>query len=164
MVHGWRHYGISEKNQVYKLWKESKADISEIQGLSKFVVAPKDTQLLAIKLINKSENNALSYVFIQTYTIENPINIPVNNDYQIVGLIPNDERMYVTSIVLFDKNNIPLEIGSAYFAYEKTTDTLKAITYSETFPAGWEWVKKEEYRFELVINHITESRHGVTVD
>jgi len=163
IVHGWRHYPDSGPGQIYKLWTESQPDISDIQGLSKFVVAPKDSELLAIKLTNKSENTKLNYVFIQTYTIDNPIHIPVNDDYQIVGLIPKDGRMYITSIILFDKNKVPMEIGSAYFMYNSSTKGLEAVTYSETFPAGWELVNNTEYRFELIINSITESSHGVAV-
>ncbi len=163
IVHGWRHYHDSQPEQIYKVWTTSQPDISDIQGLSKFVTAPKDTELLAIKLTNKSPNNNLDYVFIQTYTIDNPVNISANGDYDIIGLIPNDGRMYVTSIILFDKNKTPLEIGAAYFMYDTSAKELKAVTYSETFPAGWELVKKTGYRFELVINSITQSRNGVAM-
>lgn len=97
-------------------------------------MAPADSELLAVRLINKSGNNSLDYVFIQTYTIDNPVNIPVNSDFEIVGLVPNDGRMYVTSIILFDKNKVPMEIGAAYFMYDAQGKGLKAVTYSETFP------------------------------
>lgn len=161
VVHAWRHYGDSQAGQIYKMWTQSQSDISDIKGLSKFVVAPKDSELLAVRLINKSANSNLDYVFVQTYTIDNPVNVPVNGDFQIVGLIPNDGRMYVTSIVLFDKNKVPMEIGAAYFMYDDSGKGLKAVTYSETFPAGWELVKSTGYRFDLIINSITESSNGV---
>ncbi|MDQ0741073.1 hypothetical protein [Pseudomonas sp. W4I3] len=124
-------------------------------------MAPKNTQLLSIKLTNSSENTALDYVFVQTYTIDNPVNILVNDDFQIVGLIPNDGRMYVTSVILFDKNKVPMEIGAAYFMYDAPTDSLNFITYPETFPAGWKLVKRKDYRFELIIENIKESSNGV---
>lgn len=163
IVHGWRHYEDSQPGQIYKLWTQSQPDISDIHGLSKFVVAPKDSDLLAVRLINKSGNNNLDYVFIQTYTIENPVNVPVDGDFEIVGLIPNDGKMYVTSIILFDKNKVPMEIGAAYFKHDDSEKGLIAITYPETFPAGWQLVKTTDYRFDLVINSITESSTGVAV-
>ncbi|AKA38043.1 hypothetical protein AXW38_03870 [Yersinia ruckeri] len=160
-VHAWRHYFDSEPGQIYKTWTESQADISDIEGLSKFVVAPKDTHLLAIKLTNKSDNPSLAYVFIRTYTIDNPVNIPVNGDYEIVGLIPDDGKLYVTSVILFDTDGVPMGQGEAYFKYYHQSDDLQVITYPETFPSGWEFVKREGYRFELIINKIVTSKNGV---
>lgn len=160
-VHAWRHYHDSEPGQIYKTWTESQSDISDIEGLSKFVVAPKNTRLLAIKLTNKSESHNLTYVFVRTYTIDNPVNIPVDADYEIVGLIPDDGRMYVTSIILFDAYGVPMEQGEAYFKYDSPSDSLQVVTYSETFPSGWEFVKQEGYRFELVINKILVSKNGI---
>lgn len=160
-VHAWRHYHDSESGQIYKTWTESQSDISDIEGLSKFVVSPKDTHLLAVKLINNSESHDLAYVFIRTYTIDNPVNIYVNTDYEIVGLIPNDGRMYVTSVILFDTKGVPMEQGEAYFKYDLQSDSLQVVTYSETFPSGWEFVKQEGYRFELVINKILISKNGI---
>ncbi|HGA3141959.1 TPA: beta/gamma crystallin domain-containing protein [Enterobacter hormaechei] len=164
IVHGWRHYGDSQPGQIYKVWTQSQPDISDIQGLSKFVVAPADSELLAVRLINKSGNNSLDYVFIQTYTIDNPVNIPVNGDFEIVGLVPNDGRMYVTSIILFDKNKVPMEIGAAYFMYDAQGKGLKAVTYSETFPDGWKLERNNNYRFDLIINSITSGKNGVAVE
>lgn len=163
IVHGWRHYADSQPGQIYKTWTQSQPDISDIQGLSKFVVAPKDSDLLAVRLINKSGNSNLNYVFIRTYTIDNPVNIPVDGDFEIVGLIPNDGRMYVTSVIIFDKDNTPMEMGAAYFMYDESEKGLKAITYSETFPAGWQLVKSTGYRFDLIINSITQSSAGVAI-
>lgn len=77
------------------------------------------------------------------------MNISVDGDFEIVGLIPNDGRMYVTSVIIFDKDNTPMETGAAYFMYDESEKGLNAITYPETFPAGWQWVKSTGYRFDL---------------
>lgn len=66
---------------------------------------------------NNSDSNSLNYVVMQTYTFDNLVYNPANDDFEIVGLVPNDGPMYATSIIRFEKNKVPMEIGSACFMY-----------------------------------------------
>ncbi|MNG99101.1 hypothetical protein D4100_10585 [Serratia inhibens] len=160
-VYAWKHYNDTQSGQIHRVWESTQNDISSIQGLSKFVVSPKDSELLAIKVINNSGNNKPYYAFIRTYTIANPVRIHSGHDYEIVGLIKKDGQKYVADIVIFDEaTNVPVIQGAAYFSYDSTTNSLHATTYQEIFPKDLELVKSTDYRFDLVIKSIPHETEG----
>ncbi|MDX7999501.1 hypothetical protein FE394_09870 [Xenorhabdus sp. Reich] len=145
IVFAWRHGSDSQAGQIYREWDTSQTDVSDIQGLSKFIVSPNNRDLLAIKLVNNSGVDQVFRANIQTYTIPDAVDCYSNGDYEIVGLIPTDGQLYVTSVVVFDQNNIPVTQGAVYFKHTGTG--LDIVTYDETKPPHIKIEKKESYHF-----------------
>ncbi|MDC9596582.1 beta/gamma crystallin domain-containing protein [Xenorhabdus anantnagensis] len=149
IVFAWRHGDDSQPGQIYREWDTSQPDLSDIKGLSKFIVSPTNCDLLAVKLINESGVDQVFRVHIQTHTIPDPVDCYSNGDYEIVGLIPKDGQQYVTSVVVFDKNNIPVTQGAVYFTYNGTE--LDIITYDVTKPPYMRFEKAGSYHFNFVL-------------
>ncbi|MCC8381673.1 beta/gamma crystallin domain-containing protein [Xenorhabdus sp. PB30.3] len=152
MVFAWRHGSDSQSGQIYREWDTSQPDISDIEGLSKFIVSPVNRDLLAIKLINKSGINQVFRANIRTYTIPDPVDCLSGGDYEVVGLIPKDGQMYITSVVVFDQNNIPVTQGAVYFKYNGTD--IDIITYNETKPLYMKFEKEDNYRFNFILEKL----------
>ncbi|MBD1226935.1 beta/gamma crystallin domain-containing protein [Xenorhabdus griffiniae] len=156
IVFAWRHNSDSEVGQIYREWEKSQPDISDIQGLTKFIVSPSNRDLLAVKLINESGIDQIFRANIQTYTIPNPVDCYSNGDYEIVGLIPQNGQLYVTSVVIFDQNNIPVTQGAVYFKYNGTG--LDIITYDETKPPHTRFEKADSYHFKLFLEDLPTNK------
>ncbi|SFN56478.1 beta/gamma crystallin domain-containing protein [Xenorhabdus japonica] len=149
IVFAWRHGNDSQPGQIYREWDTSQPDIDDIRGLSKFIVSPKNRDLLAIKLINESGVNQVFRANIRTYTIPDPVDCYSGGNYEVVGLIPKDGQQYVTSVVIFDQHNIPVTQGAVYFRYNGTD--LDIITYDETKPPYMRFEKAESYHFKFIL-------------
>ncbi|AYA40378.1 hypothetical protein HZS38_07750 [Xenorhabdus nematophila] len=149
IVFAWRHGSDSQAGQIYREWDTSQTDISDIQGLSKFIVSPSNRDLLAVKLINESGDEQIFRANIQTYTIPDPVDCYSNDDYEVVGLIPKDGQDYVTSVVIFNEQNIPVTQGAVYFRYNGTD--LDIITYDQTKPAYMRFEKVSSYHFNFYL-------------
>ncbi|WP_183132182.1 beta/gamma crystallin domain-containing protein [Pseudomonas syringae group genomosp. 3] len=178
-VYGWHAYGDSDSN--HQLWETSQADISSIRGLSKFVVSPSDSTLFAVKVNNEVGDGEKYFAFVRTFTIQNPVHMESGMDYEVVGLIPTDGRLYVTDIVIFERAGsqtwaqgqegrkgralnadvgVPIIHAAAYMYYDRQTDSLECTTYEETFSEHIELVKAEGYRFDLNIKSVPKGAFG----
>ncbi|PHM70059.1 beta/gamma crystallin domain-containing protein [Xenorhabdus kozodoii] len=156
VVFAWRHSSDSEVGQIYREWDTNQPDISDIKGLTKFIVSPSNRDLLAVKLINESGVDQVFRVNIQTYTIPNPVDCYSNDDYKVVGLVPKDGQLYVTSVVIFNQNNIPVTQGAVYFKHNGTD--LDIVTYDTTKPAHMRFEKVEGYHFKFVLENISDDQ------
>ncbi|CAM3667813.1 beta/gamma crystallin domain-containing protein [Xenorhabdus thuongxuanensis] len=149
IVFAWRHGNDSQAGQIYREWDTSQPDISDIQGLSKFIVSPANRDLLAVKLINESGVDQIFRAHIQTYKIPNPVDCYSNGDYEIVGLIPKDGLQYVAFVVVFDQKNIPVTQGAVYFKHDD--HGLEIITYDTTKPPHIRFEKIDGYHFKFFL-------------
>ncbi|WP_338885023.1 MULTISPECIES: beta/gamma crystallin domain-containing protein [Xenorhabdus] len=156
IVFAWRHGNDSQPGQIYREWDTSQPDISDIKGLSKFIVSPSNRDLLAVKLINESGIDQIFRANIQTYKIPNPVDCYSNGDYEIVGLIPKDGQQYVTFVVVFDQNNIPVTQGSVYFTYNGTD--LDIVTYDTTKPHHMRFEKVDGYHFIFFLEKFSDNK------
>ncbi|MBC8952382.1 beta/gamma crystallin domain-containing protein [Xenorhabdus sp. PB62.4] len=156
MVFAWRHGSNSQAGQIYREWDTSQADISDIQGLTKFIVSPSNRELLAVKLINESGDEQVFRANIRTYTITDPADSYSDGDYEVVGLIPKDGQEYVTSVVIFNDRNIPVTQGAVYFKYNGTD--LDIITYNETKPPHMRFEKVGKYHFNFYLEEIPDNQ------
>ncbi|CDL79673.1 beta/gamma crystallin domain-containing protein [Xenorhabdus cabanillasii] len=149
IVFAWRHGSDSQAGQIYREWDTSQADISDIQGLSKFIVSPSNRDLLAIKLLNESGIDQVFRANIQTYTIPDAVNCYSDGDYEVVGLIPKDGQLYVTSVAIFNYQNIVVTQGAVYFKYNGTD--LDIVTYDDTKPSYMRFEKASSYHFNFYL-------------
>ncbi|MBD2785483.1 hypothetical protein ID858_12545 [Xenorhabdus sp. DI] len=156
IIFAWRHSTDSEPGQIYREWDTSQPDISDIQGLTKFIVSPSNRDLLAVKLINESGVNQRFRAHIQTYTIPNAVDCYSDGDYEIVGLIPKDHQLYVTSVVIFNQSNIPVTQGAVYFQYNGTD--LDIVAYDETKPPHMRFEKADGYHFKFFLEKFSDNQ------
>lgn len=154
VIFAWRHSTESQAGQIYREWDTSQADISEIKGLTKFIVSPSNRDLLTVKLINESGDPQIFRANIRTYTIPNPVDCYSNGDYEVVGLIPKDGQEYVTSVAVFNAQNIPVTQGAVYFKYNGTD--LDIITYDGTKPPHMRFEKVSKYHFNFYLEKFTD--------
>ncbi|WP_237386950.1 beta/gamma crystallin domain-containing protein [Xenorhabdus sp. Sc-CR9] len=153
IVFAWRHGNDNQSGQIYREWDTSQADLSDIQGLSKFVVSPSNRELLAVKLINESGVDQVFRANIQTYKIPKAVEIYSNGGYEIVGLIPKDGQEYVTSVAVFDQNHIPVTQGAIYF--KDNGSGLDIITYDTTKPPYMRFENASDYQVILYLENFT---------
>ncbi|RMN14650.1 MULTISPECIES: beta/gamma crystallin domain-containing protein [Pseudomonas syringae group] len=182
-VYGWHAY--SDSGSIHQLWETSQANISSIRGLSKFVVSPSDSTLFAVKVKNDVGDGEKYFAFVRTFTIQNPVYMESGMDYEVVGLIPTDGRLYVTDIVIFERAGrqrwaegqeerkgrrsnedvgIPIIHAAVYISYDRGTKSLECTTYEETFSEHIELVKAEDYRFDLHIKSVPKGTFGRVID
>ncbi|KMJ43281.1 hypothetical protein AB204_20580 [Xenorhabdus khoisanae] len=156
IVFAWRHGSNSQAGQTYREWDTSQADISDIQGLSKFVISPSNRDLLTVKLINASGDSQVFRANIRTYTIPDPVDCYSDGGYEVVGLVPKDGQEYVTSVAVFNDQNIPVTHGAVYFKYNGTD--LDIITYNETKPPHMRFEKVSKYHFNFYLEELPDNK------
>ncbi|SFU56732.1 beta/gamma crystallin domain-containing protein [Xenorhabdus koppenhoeferi] len=153
IVLAWRHGSDNQSGQIYREWDTSQADISDIQGLSRFIVLPSNRGLLSVKLVNESGVDQVFRAHIQTYKIPKAVEIYSNGGYEIVGLIPKDGLEYVTSIAVFDQNHHPVTHGAIYF--KNNGSGVDIITHDTTKPPHMRFEKASDYQVILYLENYT---------
>ncbi|MGN7915777.1 beta/gamma crystallin domain-containing protein [Enterobacter sp. 22466] len=151
-INAWRHYNDSEDGQIHQVWNADQADIGSIDGLSKFIITPKNSGIVAVRLINQSGIDDTFRAFVNTYSLKNPVDCYAGDDYEICGILQNKGTEYVTQISIFDFEGNVISNGSIYFVLEE--DKVKVITYPETAPNHVSFSSDGGYRVTFTLNEI----------
>lgn len=158
-VDAWRHFSNTQDEQIYQVWEKSQSDISSIRGLSKFIVTPKNIPLFSVKLNNNTCDGNFYKLCIRIDGIMISKDVVSGWDYEIVGLIPEDGRLYFASIMIFNRDNIPVLQGGVYFSYNMLTKELEVTTYPDIAPKGVIFVKMGSHRFDINLEYLPNMMH-----
>lgn len=132
-VLAWQHANASG---VYRELTGKNPSMAELKGLSRFKVIDDDTRVIAFLFKDTTGGDPKQYSLkLDAADVgEKLLYSNEDDDYKLVGTIPDDGTVVTTALYLRDeKSGQYLAIGSVYFQWNKTTTQVDIVS-SENFP------------------------------
>lgn len=121
-VLAWRDY---DKGGPYREWTGANPDITDIEGLSRFIVVDGNTRAIAFLFKDDTGGADRQYSLTVKAADVGDVIIYSNNgdDYSLVGLMPPDGPPVTTAIYVRDENSgVYIATGSVYFKWNSETE------------------------------------------
>ncbi|MCW7764134.1 beta/gamma crystallin domain-containing protein [Photorhabdus luminescens] len=148
-VYAWRHQTDCEPGQRYREWEYDHPDIDrEIRGLSKFKVAPKNTCLVALRLIDDTYSGIKFSMFTNTHCV-GPVETTTDDDYALVGILPFETELVTAIAIRNTSTGVYINNGSFYFY--RDANGVVSIDEKANFPKNLRIVNVGGNRFDIHI-------------
>ncbi|MCE1818007.1 hypothetical protein LWT36_22285, partial [Enterobacter hormaechei] len=120
----------------------------EIRGLSKFKVAPKDTCLVALRLIDDTYSGIKFSMFTNTHCV-GPVETTTDDDYALVGILPFETELVTAIAIRNTSTGVYINNGSFYFY--RDANGVVTIDEKANFPKNLRIVNVGGNRFDIHI-------------